>query len=128
MLHARRGLLGILLIAASSCVHPGGPAGPNRLVITEEETLSTNAATAYDVITRLRAEYLRDRGPTSILLPSRNRPVVFLKEQEYGSIEMLREVRSSDLEEIRFYPGPDAVTKFGSRYSGGVIQLVTRSR
>lgn len=128
MLRARRCLPGILLLAAVSCAHPGSAAGSNRHLITEEEILSVNATTAYDVIARLRAEYLRNRGPTSLLLPSRSQPTVFLNEQLYGSIDTLKEIRSSDLAEIRFYEGPDAITKFGSQYSGGVIQLVTRSR
>jgi hypothetical protein len=128
MLCARRSLLGILLLSAVSCAHPATTAGSDRKVITEQEILSTNAATAYDVIARLRAEYLRNRGPTSLSLPSRAEPVVFLNEQLYGAIDVLKQVRSSDLREIRFYDGPDAVTKFGSQYGGGVIQLVTQAR
>lgn len=128
MLRARRSLLGILILAAVSCAHPATAGGSDRKLITEEEILSTNATTAYDVIARLRAEYLRNRGPTSLVLPSRAEPVVFLNEQMYGSIDVLKQVRSNDLSEIRFYDGPDAVTKFGSQYSGGVIQLVTRAR
>ena len=120
-------LLGMLLVGAAACFHHAAGAGTNRLLITEEEIAATNATTAYDVIARLRPEYLRNRGATSLLLPSRSQPVVFMKEQDYGSIEALRQVRSSDLSEIRFYPGPDAVTKFGSQYSAGVIQLVPRS-
>ena len=128
MLCTRRCLLGVLFLAAASCAHPATAGGSNRKVITEDEILSTNATTAYDVVARLRAEYLRNRGPTSLLLPNRAEPTVFLNEQLYGSIDVLKQVRSSDLTEIRFYDGPDAVTKFGSQYSGGVIQLVTRSR
>ena len=128
MLRARPCLAGLLLVAAVSCAHPGTAAGSNRKLITEEEIFSTNATTAYDVIARLRAEYLRNRGPTSLVLPSRSQPTVFLNEQLYGSIDMLKEVRSSDLAEIRFYDGSEAITRFGSQYSGGVIQLVTRSR
>ena len=128
MLRARCALFGILLLAAASCAHPTSAAGSNRKLITEEEIASTNATTAYDVIARLRAEYLRNRGPTSLLLPSRAQAVVFLNEQLFGSIDQLKQVRSDDLAEIRFFDGPDAITKFGSQYSGGVIQLVTRSR
>jgi len=128
MLRVRHCWLGIAFLAAVSCVRPATSAGSNRKLITEDEILSTNATTAYDVIARLRAEYLRNRGPTSLVLPSRAEPVVFLNEQLYGAIDALKQVRSSDLAEIRFYDGPDAVTKFGSQYSGGVIQLVTRSR
>ena len=128
MLRSRLCVLGVLLLAVVSCAHPATARGSDRKLITEEEILSTNATTAYDVIARLRAEYLRNRGPTSLLLPNRAEPVVFLNEQLYGSLDVLKQVRSSDLKEIRFYDGPDAVTKFGSQYSGGVIQLVTSAR
>src|SRR5262245_51314252 len=126
MLRAVRGVQITFAIVAVACFHPGAGSGANRLLITEDEIVATNAATAYDVIARLRGEFLRQRGPTSLMLPSRDRAVVFLKDQEYGTIETLRDVRSSDLAEIRFFPGPDAVIKFGSQYAGGVIQLVPR--
>jgi len=123
-----RGVLLGLAVLAGACAHPNAGSGGNRLLITEEEIQTSNAATAYDVIARLRGEFLRQRGPTSLVLQSRARAVVFLKDQEYGPIETLRDVRSSDLAEIRFFPGPDAVTRFGSQYAGGVIQIVPRSQ
>lgn len=121
-------VLGIFLLGVVSCARARASAPSNPNVITQEEIVASNAATAYDVVARLRADFLRDRGPTSLLLPNNHQPMVFLGDQLYGEIDQLREFRSSDLAEIRFYPGPDAVTKFGSQYSGGVIQLVPRSQ
>jgi hypothetical protein len=121
-------VVGVFFLGAVSCARARASAGSNRNVITQEEIVASNAATAYDVIARLRADFLRDRGPTSLLLPNQHQPVVFLRDQLYGQIDQLREFRSSDLAEIRFYPGPDAVTKFGSQYSGGVIQLLPRAQ
>lgn len=121
-------LLGMFLLGVVSCARARVTAGSNPNVITQEEIVASNAATAYDVIARLRADFLRDRGPTSLLLPNQRQPVVFLRDQLYGEIDQLREFRSSDLAEIRFYPGPDAVTKFGTQYGGGVIQLLLRSQ
>lgn len=119
-------LLVIFLVASQACTHPLQVPAARRNIITQQEIAASNATTAYDVIARLRGEFLRDRGPTSLLLPSQNRPVVFLQDHEYGAVETLREFRSSDLAEIRFYTGSEAVTKFGTQYSGGVIQLVPR--
>jgi len=123
-----RRLLLTLLLACFACRPPKGPAYSDHRVITEDEIDASNATTAYDVIARLRADFLRTRGPTSLLLPSRGEAVVFLNDQEYGAIDALRSVRAADVAEIRFFPGQEAVTKFGSRYVGGVIQLVQRSR
>jgi outer membrane cobalamin receptor len=36
-------------------------------------------------------------------------------------------VPADGVQEIRLFTGPDAVTKFGSQYGGGVIQIVSRS-
>lgn len=121
-------LLGVFLLGVVSCARARATAHSNPNIITQEEIAASNAATAYDLIARLRADFLHDRGPTSLLLPNRRQPVVFLRDQLYGEIDQLRDFRSSDLAEIRFYPGPDAVTKFGTQYSGGVIQLVPRSQ
>jgi hypothetical protein len=100
------------------------PQNPN--VITFEEIDSAAEPTIYDVIVKLHAEYLRDRGSMSITSTTRDVAVVFLNEQEYGAVSTLNEFQSHDIEEVRFFPWHDAVTRFGKKYSGGVIQLITR--
>jgi len=92
-----RRLLLTLLLASVACRPPKGPAYSDHRVITEDEIDASNATTAYDVIARLRADFLRTRGPTSLLLPSRGEAVVFLNDQEYGAIDALRSVRAAVL-------------------------------
>jgi len=109
-------------------------------VITEEEIDSVNAASVYDLIVKLHAEYLRDRGKTSIGINPRGqaaapaqmnqheRAVVFMNDQEYGIPETLRNLQPGRFSEIRYFDGVDAVGKFGSQYGGGVIQLISRNQ
>jgi hypothetical protein len=51
---------------------------------------------------------------------------VFLNQQEYGAISTLHDISSRDIEEVHFIPWHEAVTRFGRKYSGGIIQLITR--
>ncbi len=113
------------------CHHQPTPpdgGGSLRNVITREQIDATTSSNVYDLIARLRGEFLRDRGRVSIKTNQRERAVVFLNDQEYGIPETMRNIPPSRVGEIRFYNGPEAVVKFGSQYGGGVIQLVSRSQ
>jgi len=117
----------LLLLVFSGCaLHHTTAVAPNPNVITFEQIDSAAEPTIYDVIVKLHAEYLRDRGATSISSSKRDVAVVFLNEQEYGALSSLADFQSRDIEEVRFFPWHDAQTKFGRKYSGGVIQLITR--
>ena len=117
-------LLVVAIVACSKPSHPDPFALRN--IITEAELQKAGTASAYDVIARTHANFFRNRGRTSILAKDQARPVVFLNDVEYGVIETLRNIPASRLHEIRFYSGTEAAAKFGSAYSGGVIQLISR--
>ena len=118
-----------LIAAACHKQSPSMAAGRSvRNVITQDEIDSTSAANVYDLITRLHADYLKDRGRTSIRTNQRERAVVFLNDQEYGIPETLRNLQPGRFMEIRYFPGTEAVAKFGSQYGGGVIQLISRNQ
>jgi outer membrane cobalamin receptor len=110
-------------VAAQSEV--GGLA--DQSVITRDDIERIRAATALDIVQRYRADVLTARAPSSVLLNKHIHPVVFLNEQFYGAIDELRNVPADGVQEIHVFTGPDAVTKFGSQYGGGVIQIISRS-
>ncbi len=118
----------IVLIAALSCT--GGtrtPSADNPGILTRSDLAAAGSVNALEAVQRLRPAFLRVRGPTSILNASAHtRPVVFVDASEYGEIESLSSFPASRVEEIRFFPGPEAATKFGSQYGAGVIQLRLR--
>jgi len=98
-------------------------------VITRAELDAAGSVSTFDAVQRLRPNYLRDRGPTSLVIASaRTRPAVFVDMSEYGEIESLRAFPASRVDEVRFYPGSEATTRFGSIYGAGVIQLKLRSQ
>lgn len=115
-----------LLIVLGCAPAMQGPAERQRNVITTEEIQAANAATAYDIVAKLRGNFLRSRGQNSVLLKQPKEPTVYLDEVEYGTVASLRQIPASTIAEIRFIEGNDAMRKYGSNHVSGVIQIYTR--
>ncbi|HEU4748217.1 MAG TPA: Plug domain-containing protein [Gemmatimonadaceae bacterium] len=96
-------------------------------VITEEEIDASNAANAFEVIRKLRANFLAYRGETSVTAGrSTPYPTVYVDGQQYGPIESLRTIPASQISLIRLYRSWEATTKYGTGNMGGVIAISTR--
>jgi hypothetical protein len=123
-------LASTLLITVAACAGAGRQGvSTTSNVIDRAELEAAGSVSTYDAVQRLRPQYLRDRGPVSLVNTSaRPRAVVFLDQTEYGELETLRTIPASRVEQVRFYPGAEAATKFGSVYGSGVIQLNMRTQ
>jgi len=99
---------------------------PDRNVITSEEIQASNASTAWDVVAKLRGNFMHSRGSNSISVKVNKEPTVFLDNVEYGTLEKLKQIPVSQIAEIRFINGWNTETKFGPGYIAGIIQVVTR--
>lgn len=111
--------------SAGSTAVPATASSPN--VISRAELDAAGSTSVYDVIVRVRPNYLRSRGPTSVVnSTARTVAVVFVNDTEYGDLESLRRFPASRIEEVRYYNGSEAATKFGSSYGAGVIALKAR--
>jgi outer membrane cobalamin receptor len=117
------------LLLALGCAPPrsSSPGSPDPQVITEEQVEASQAATAYEVIQKLRANFLSYRGETSL---NRNNsqpfPTVYVDGMEFGQLASLRTIPASQISTIRLYRSWEATTKFGSGNMGGVIAITTR--
>lgn len=99
----------------------------NSQLITEDEIEASHASNAYEVIQRLRANFLSYRGETSFdKSRSTPYPTVYVDGQEFGPITTLRNLPASQLATIRLYRSWEATTKFGTGNMGGVIAITTR--
>ena len=118
-----------VVLVAIGCAPPRSstPGSPNSQIITEEEVDASRAATAYEVIQKLRANFLSYRGETSL---NRNNsqpfPTVYVDGMEFGQIASLRTIPASQVSTIRLYRSWEATTKFGTGKMGGVIAVTTR--
>jgi hypothetical protein len=99
----------------------------NSQLITEDEIDASRAATAYEAVQKLRANFLSYRGETSFdKSKSQPYPTVYLDGQEYGPMATLRNIPASQVSTIRLYRAWEATTKFGTGNMGGVIAVTTR--
>jgi hypothetical protein len=129
LLEKRSRLGAMVLLFALACAPPGAvPRGSaDSQLITEEEVDATHAPNAYEVIQKLRANFLSYRGETSFNKNnSQPYPTVYLDGQQYGPIAVLRNIPASQVSTIRLYRSWEATTKFGTGNMGGVIAVTTR--
>jgi hypothetical protein len=124
----------LVLVALSSltllaCAH-SQPSALRRSyeaqVINEAEIIEANVASAYDVIRKLRANFLTYRGRTNFRGSSASEPRVYLDDQPYGGVSSLRSIRAGQVAEIRLYRSWEATTRFGTGNMDGVIAVTTR--
>lgn len=118
-------VLPLLLACGGRAANPASPR-PNRDVVTREQIDQSAATDGYTLVQRMRPDYLRpQRGATSIRSPAQN-AVVYVDGVRRGGPDVLRSLRTNDLEEIRFITGRDATTRWGTDHGGGVIDITTR--
>jgi hypothetical protein len=124
-----RWLTGLTLVVAIACSHP--QLGPGEAydpsVITEDEIVASHATNAFDVIHKLRSNFLTSRGQTSLNRSSANTyPTVYLDDQEFGPITTLSSIPAAQISEIRLYRVSEANAKYGTHNLTGVIAITTR--
>jgi hypothetical protein len=99
----------------------------NAQLITEDEVDASRGSTAFEVIQKLRANFLTYRGETSVYRnSSQPYPNVYVDGLEFGPIGSLRNIPAAQIATIRLYRSWEATTKFGTGNMGGVIAITTR--
>lgn len=128
MLRVRRMAGVVVSFWCIACARPQtvGPSPSNSDEITEDEIAATTASNAYEVIRKLRANFLSFRGKTSLLGTSNADPTVYVDDQAYGPISSLRTIPASQITRIRMYRSWEATTKYGMGNMGGVIAVSTK--
>ena len=117
------------LFVAVACSHPQLGPGEiyNSQVITEDEIVASHASNAFEVIHKLRANFLTNRGQTGINRTSANTyPTVYLDDQEFGPISTLSSIPAAQIAMIRLYRVSEANAKYGTHSLTGVIAITTK--
>lgn len=124
-----RWVITLPLVVAAACSHPQlGPGEVfNSQVITEDEIVASHASNAFDVIHKLRANFLTNRGQTSFNRTAANSyPTVYLDDQEFGPITTLSSIPAAQIAMIRLYRVSEANQKYGAHNLTGVIAITTK--
>ncbi|MEJ2217104.1 MAG: hypothetical protein P8099_10865 [Gemmatimonadota bacterium] len=93
------------------------------IITAEELQQATGLSTAYDAVQRLRPQFLRIRGPSTIA--GAEGPRVYVNGMERGGVDALRQIGIMEVKEIRYINARDATTKYGTGVSQGVIEVTT---
>jgi len=95
--------------------------------ITESEIVASNAINAYEVIVKLRSNFLSYRGETNFYTSgSKSMPTVYVDDQRYGEITVLENIPALQVASIRLYRAWEATTRYGTGNMSGVIAVTTR--
>jgi hypothetical protein len=124
-----RSALPILLLVASACSRSRAATQPkvSPQLITAEEIVQSQAVNAYEAVLRLRANFLSNRGPTSITNSNAPQtPNVYLDGMQFGPTASLRNIPAITVASIRLYRPWEATTKFGTGNAAGVIEVISR--
>ena len=118
----------LLFVVVLSACASSGPATARRSnnVITRDELVTQDLTSAYEAVQRLRPQWLRGRGATSIRNPEPTLPVVYVAGVRQGGPESLRVVRITETDELRFISASDATTRWGTGHMGGAIEVILR--
>ena len=119
----------IVLAAALGCATTGRSSGSmgSGNVILEQELAASNVSNAYEAVERLRPNFLRSRGPSSLRTDVTSLPNVYVGRQKYGDAATLRQIPINTVSMIRFYTASEAALRFGMDNANGVIEVTLKS-
>ncbi|MGH7696874.1 MAG: hypothetical protein ACRENH_17925 [Gemmatimonadaceae bacterium] len=126
----------LTVTAACSGGSGGAPAGtapsPSQqtrrdanIITRAEIEQATWATNAFDLVQRLRPNFMRTSGPTNWSGAAQS-AIVRLNDQDMGDFGALRQIQPSTVQEIRYYSAPDATAKFGGLRGRPVIHVTTK--
>ncbi len=98
----------------------------NSNVLKAEEFEGSTAIDLMALVQEFRPTWLHSRGVTSIRDQSAGQLRVYLNGVSAGDVSQLREMRVSDVKELRFLPAAQAHARYGVGHEGGVIEVITR--
>jgi hypothetical protein len=117
-------LWAMALAVLTGCASASTGTSRDRSVLTREEIVDANELNALDLVRAYRPHWLRIRGSTSFT----NEPaiVVYIDGVRAGEPDMLADIATINIEELRYYDARQAQFKFGVGHVQGAIEVITR--
>lgn len=126
MITGRLPLLAVVLLGGCAPARNAIPGDYNAYIISEAELRNSSTQTAYEAIVKLRPNFLNYQAQTSVSNPTPGRPVVFVNERFAGDLNLLNQLRVDQIESIKFFKPTDAMIRYGTDRTGGVIAVTLR--
>ena len=115
----------LIFLACVACATAGTPAGTRSPQdrITRADLERNPVSTAYEIIQRLRPQWLRLRGPQSIT--GDTDLVVYVNNARMGGSDSLRGISLAGVEFLRFLDPAAATLRWGAGHGSGAILIST---
>jgi hypothetical protein len=134
-----RASFAVLLAAslASACASRSGAPGaiPDEGGVTQSDRsyigdaeLAASGETAYDIVQRLRPEYLRADPVVRGMATTRSTPALVEHGRQVGGVEDLRRMPASSLMRITYFSVESAKSHFGMQFTTAVLEIAYRPR
>ena len=108
--------------ASGGAAGASAPPSGSRYVVTPQELASNSDRSLYEVLEQLHPAFLRSRDVSSV-----HQPVdVYVNGARTDGLDQLREIRASNVKEVRFYEPADANLRFGNGHNGGLIAVTLK--
>jgi len=116
----------VLLLTAAACTGSGmSRSGGDPSEITRKEIQRVEQMnSAYSVVQRLRPNWLRKRGPSSVSNPGDI--IVYVEGSRYGPPQSLRQLDPLNVASMRWLTDDQATTRYGTGHDNGVILVRLR--
>jgi hypothetical protein len=127
---SRTPFLALLLAAAvAGCSAGRGSDGPRRdfSVLTQQEIQAAHYVNLYDAVDALRSNWIRRRGPASLINPHAGQVTLFMEGVRLGDVGYLRLMHVSGVASLRFLNINEASARFGLQANSGPAIVVIPS-
>ena len=115
-----------ILAGCASATTQGRSTRGNSAQLTQSEIATANSDNLYDIIAKLRPEWLSSRGPASVTNSTPTSVDVYMNGTMLGKAEYLRDVRIQDVTDVRYWDAGQASARFGMGHPRGVIEITRK--
>lgn len=120
----------LFIVALAGCATSSSRSeSPRRSgsVLGTDELRNVQQLSAYDAVRRLRPQWLRTRGPTRVDPDLQELPIrIYVNNAPGTTLDELRQIRASDIDQMRFLSAREATTRYGIDHVNGAILVTTK--
>jgi hypothetical protein len=111
---------------SASVASAPAPRRSDRTRLMPDEIATTRESNMYDVVSKLRPQWLQTRGVASRDAEATQIQVYLDGVKQDGGVQSLRQIEPARVTAAQRIDGADATTRFGMGNSGGAILISTR--
>jgi hypothetical protein len=116
--------LSLALAACAGSGARGGPTGASDVLTTQDLEPWANQD-LFTIVQRMRPAWMQNRAPFTGMGRATIAIIVNGQRQD-GTLELLRDFKGTDVDEVRYLNARDATTRFGTDMTAGAILISTK--